>query len=125
MHATFNIAQELRAQIDEINDWVYTDVNNGVYKCGFSTTQVWLLHFFLAPTAGKHQKQILHKLTKNQIIQPGPVDLGILCHFVSIYGILVLCNTIVFHNFLWSPDLNDWKTIKSKCIVSTSQYTTG
>ncbi len=59
MHATFNIAQELRAQIDEINDWVYTDVNNGVYKCGFSTTQVWLLHFFLAPTAGKHQKQIL------------------------------------------------------------------
>jgi len=35
--------QELRAQIDEINDWVYNDVNNGVYKCGFSTTQVLVL----------------------------------------------------------------------------------
>ena len=26
----------------------------------------------------------LQELTQNQRIQPGPVDLGILCHFVSI-----------------------------------------
>ena len=31
--------QELRAEIDEINASVYSNVNNGVYKCGFSTTQ--------------------------------------------------------------------------------------
>ncbi|CBF86316.1 glutathione S-transferase family protein [Aspergillus nidulans FGSC A4] len=29
----------LREQIDATNDWVYNDVNNGVYKSGFATTQ--------------------------------------------------------------------------------------
>ncbi|MEL7452762.1 MAG: glutathione S-transferase family protein, partial [Pseudomonadota bacterium] len=31
--------QNLRSQIDEINDRIYNTVNNGVYKCGFATTQ--------------------------------------------------------------------------------------
>lgn len=30
---------ELREQIDEINNFVYHNVNNGVYKAGFATTQ--------------------------------------------------------------------------------------
>ena len=29
--------KELREQIDAANDWIYNDVNNGVYKCGFAT----------------------------------------------------------------------------------------
>ena len=30
---------ELREEIDEVNEGVFHDVNNGVYKCGFATTQ--------------------------------------------------------------------------------------
>jgi putative glutathione S-transferase len=31
--------EELRTEIDEVNEWVYNKVNNGVYKTGFATTQ--------------------------------------------------------------------------------------
>jgi glutathionyl-hydroquinone reductase len=31
--------EELRAEIDEVNGWVYSEVNNGVYRCGFAGTQ--------------------------------------------------------------------------------------
>jgi glutathionyl-hydroquinone reductase len=31
--------EHLRKEIDEMNDWVYHTVNNGVYKTGFATTQ--------------------------------------------------------------------------------------
>jgi putative glutathione S-transferase len=31
--------EHLRSAIDEVNAWVYTDVNNGVYRTGFAKTQ--------------------------------------------------------------------------------------
>jgi putative glutathione S-transferase len=33
------ISTELQTLIDERNEWIYDLVNNGVYRCGFSTTQ--------------------------------------------------------------------------------------
>ena len=33
------LPSHLRKEIDEMNEWVYNTVNNGVYKVGFATTQ--------------------------------------------------------------------------------------
>jgi len=31
--------EALRSEIDEVNEWIYAGINNGVYRCGFATTQ--------------------------------------------------------------------------------------
>jgi putative glutathione S-transferase len=31
--------ETLRTEIDEVNEWIYRDINNGVYRAGFATTQ--------------------------------------------------------------------------------------
>ena len=41
--------EHLRAEIDAFNAWIYTDINNGVYKSGFATTQACLLYTSPSP----------------------------------------------------------------------------
>ncbi len=31
--------EPLRKEIDQVNEWVYSDINNGVYRCGFARSQ--------------------------------------------------------------------------------------
>lgn len=39
-YAKINLLPDsLRAEIESSNDWIYNDINNGVYKSGFATTQ--------------------------------------------------------------------------------------
>lgn len=33
------LPSELEAEIDRLNEWIYQDVNNGVYRAGFATSQ--------------------------------------------------------------------------------------
>ena len=33
------LPEDLRSEIDELNDFIYPNINNGVYKSGFATTQ--------------------------------------------------------------------------------------
>jgi putative glutathione S-transferase len=40
--------EALRPEIDEVNDLVFRDVNNGVYRCGFATSQEAYEEAFLA-----------------------------------------------------------------------------
>ena len=54
---------ELRpeALVDEIeaaSDWIYRELNNGVYRCGFSTTQVSAMTSPPCPAATRSQRRI-------------------------------------------------------------------
>jgi putative glutathione S-transferase len=31
--------ERMRSAINEVNEWIYQDINNGVYRCGFATKQ--------------------------------------------------------------------------------------
>jgi len=65
-HITGNTADmyplALRTEIDQINSLVYADINNGVYRCGFATSQsAYESAFFRLHEALDHVESILTK----------------------------------------------------------------
>jgi glutathionyl-hydroquinone reductase len=62
--------ETLRKQIDETNAWTYDNVNNGVYKCGFATTQE------AYEKAMKPLFDSLDKIEKHLSISEGPFYWG-------------------------------------------------
>lgn len=61
--------QSLQADIDEINDLVYTNINNGVYKAGFATTQTAYEDAFTA--LFKALDKVENILSKNRYLLGG------------------------------------------------------
>jgi putative glutathione S-transferase len=64
--------EHLRAQIDEINQWVYRDVNNGVYRCGFAGRQAAYDALFAAldrlESRLRHQRYLVgHQITEADV----------------------------------------------------------
>ena len=52
--------ENLRTEIDELNEWVYNTVNNGVYKSGFATTQQACKYLSICSTS---QTTRVHNIT--------------------------------------------------------------
>jgi putative glutathione S-transferase len=58
------IPSHLESEIEELNSWVYTTVNNGVYKVGFATNQI---------TYNQHITELFQSLDRleTHLTQPG------------------------------------------------------
>jgi glutathionyl-hydroquinone reductase len=88
--------EPLRAEIDEINEGVYQDVNNGVYRCGFATTQGAYEEAYRALFARLDQlsdRLALHRYLVGDTITEADVRLWVtLVRFDAVYHGHFKCN---------------------------------
>ncbi|KAJ7522515.1 hypothetical protein O6H91_18G015400 [Diphasiastrum complanatum] len=87
---------ELQASIDEVNSWVYDDINNGVYKVGFSTTQEDYDKTVNALYAGLDRAESLlekHRYLVGDILTEADIRLFMtLIRFDEAYAVNFKCN---------------------------------
>jgi putative glutathione S-transferase len=88
--------EPLRAEIDEVNEGVYQDVNNGVYRCGFATTQEAYEKAYQALFARLDQlsdRLALHRYLVGDTITEADVRLWVtLVRFDAVYHGHFKCN---------------------------------
>jgi putative glutathione S-transferase len=96
-----------RKQIDELNDWIYPDINNGVYRCGFATKQTAYSRAFKELfSALDRAEQILassHYLTGSELTEADVRLFTTLVRFDAVYVTHFKCNLkrIVDYPNLW------------------------
>jgi putative glutathione S-transferase len=99
---------DLRTQIDEINAYVYDNVNNGVYKCGFATAQAAYETAFDALFAAldRIEAQLSHQcyLAGNELTEADWRLFTTLVRFDSVYYGHFKCNLrrLVDYPNLWN-----------------------
>jgi putative glutathione S-transferase len=88
--------EPLRAEIDEVNEGVYQDVNNGVYRCGFAATQQAYEKAYRALFARLDQlsdRLALHRYLVGDTITEADVRLWVtLVRFDAVYHGHFKCN---------------------------------
>lgn len=82
------IPDALRPQIDQLNAWVYDNINNGVYKAGFATSQAAYI---------EHVTRLFEAFDKleHHLVQPGhyPYLFG---NYITESDIRLFCTLIRF-----------------------------
>ena len=88
---------ELRDTIDEVNDWVYPSINNGVYRCGFAKSQTAYDEAIAALTkAFDRVEQILQQqryIAGNRFTEADVRLFVTLLRFDEVYTVYFKCNT--------------------------------
>jgi len=87
---------DLRDQIDELNNWIYPGINNGVYRCGFAKKQdAYLAAFKELFESMDRVESILSKkryLTGNTLTEADIRLFVTLLRFDSVYYVHFKCN---------------------------------
>ena len=99
----------LASRIDNQNAWIYRDINNGVYRCGFATTQEAYAQACTALFAGLDRAEALldaHRFIAGDVITEADVRLfPTLVRFDVVYYALFKCNL----RHLWDyPNLSGY-----------------
>lgn len=101
--------EDLRDAIDEINDPVYHNVNNGVYKCGFATTQTAYEEAFeaLFSTLDQLEERLgqQHYLCGDQVTEADWRLFTTLIRFDPVYVGHFKCNLRMIREY---PNLHDY-----------------
>eukprot|EP01121_Diplochlamys_sp_Union-15-3_P002934 TRINITY_DN1276_c0_g1_i1.p1 TRINITY_DN1276_c0_g1~~TRINITY_DN1276_c0_g1_i1.p1 ORF type:complete len:267 (+),score=35.37 TRINITY_DN1276_c0_g1_i1:281-1081(+) len=120
----------LREQIDELNSWIYTDINNGVYKCGFARSQqAYSEAFHKLFTALDKVEAILSKsryLTGNSITEADVRLFTTLLRFDIVYYVHFKCNgkRLIDYPNLWGFVKDIFQTGHIKDTVNVEQIKT-